>query len=418
MGLTRDVSIAANVPFDVLCHIFDYYAQAETLDHPLETLLLVCKSWSNAARDNSHLWSKISIVFQDLVDLKKWNSLVPRRLGRCPPDVLFDIQIMDTGDGSRGYLQELRHVVVYDKILLSLVGRNGELARRWRTFKASSELNHKCEMRGHLSHPTPNLEELEVTGLFPTGNPLPYTPLLKRFHSPSRFPTAFPDLSTVEDLGFDHAYVTEASSAGATKVVKLTTYNATNALYRVPGTFPSVTHLNLSWPGGQDEDGVGRLGLPALKHLTLCVRSVDDFYWLLNCKGLPLNQVEQAVITSRSPLFDVDEDEIMTDGLYALLKEMTGLKGLEVNGPVIPLMAVRVLSEESELLPGLLLKVKVDGQEMELHKEGKKGASTEVEACTPTTDKDWLNNCHSAINRNWTDVYNELWSMQDNVARS
>ena len=41
-------SMNDRLPFDVLFEIFDYYADNATVYHPLETLLLVCKSWSEA----------------------------------------------------------------------------------------------------------------------------------------------------------------------------------------------------------------------------------------------------------------------------------------------------------------------------------------------------------------------------------
>lgn len=349
MARTEAASIAEKLPFDVLCHIFKYYAQTETVEHPLETLFLVCRSWSTAVQDYSYLWSTIVIKFEDLQELKAWEQRVPGRLGRCMADSLFTIQIMDLTKTPRRSVEEFKYTITYDKLLGSLAGIDGCHIHRWQKLTAITQLNLRSRLGTYLSYPLPNIEELDVTGIYPTGSPFPYTPMLKRFHSPSRWPSAFPDLTTIEDLGFDHNYIKEENLVNCTSVLKVTTYNAEDAPYCIPAVFPSVTHLCLSWPSGQGDEGEGYLVTPALKHLELCARSREDFYWVIECEGLPLDQVEQATITSKAPLFDNLED--IREGFCALLTVMTGLKTLEVKGSIMrKLVAAMISNEEIESL--------------------------------------------------------------------
>jgi hypothetical protein len=49
------------LPFDILAEIFDHYGEEESLSYPLETLLLVCRTWNEAASSHRGLWGRIKI---------------------------------------------------------------------------------------------------------------------------------------------------------------------------------------------------------------------------------------------------------------------------------------------------------------------------------------------------------------------
>ena len=79
--------------FDVLGAIFAFYAETETIIHPLETLLLVCRDWSNAALGHRALWGRLRIYISHEPSSKVWSVRLPLRLARCGSDLPLDIDL-------------------------------------------------------------------------------------------------------------------------------------------------------------------------------------------------------------------------------------------------------------------------------------------------------------------------------------
>jgi hypothetical protein len=71
--------------------VFRYYAGGETFEHPLETLLLICRAWNNAALGHRSLWSRFKLRLANAESLR--NTRPPTRLAWCVPDSLLDITI-------------------------------------------------------------------------------------------------------------------------------------------------------------------------------------------------------------------------------------------------------------------------------------------------------------------------------------
>jgi hypothetical protein len=61
-------------PFDVLGLILSHYAVEETIHYPLETLLVVCQGWKEAALGHCALWNELNIYCTSGITL-------PRRYG-------------------------------------------------------------------------------------------------------------------------------------------------------------------------------------------------------------------------------------------------------------------------------------------------------------------------------------------------
>ncbi|PVG01155.1 hypothetical protein CPB86DRAFT_781733 [Serendipita vermifera] len=78
---------------DILWMIFDFYAETDGPQDPLERLLFVCKYWSLAARQHRRLWTKFPIRLESSNDLKFWFSRTPSRIKICgeegPAEVEF-----------------------------------------------------------------------------------------------------------------------------------------------------------------------------------------------------------------------------------------------------------------------------------------------------------------------------------------
>jgi len=133
---------AENLPHDVLCIIFEYYAESDHPSEPLEALLLVCRSWSNAALNHRILWSTFDIEIDIANDPVYWTSCVERRLARCSVDTLIDVE-METS-----YAMKINKSPPFreacERLLLALTGDSGEIARRWRRFLPNDAFMLSC----------------------------------------------------------------------------------------------------------------------------------------------------------------------------------------------------------------------------------------------------------------------------------
>lgn len=69
-----------DLPLDILCNIFVYYD--ETPEAPLETLLLVCRLWNEAALKSYSIWSDINIRITDGPTALFCTRNLSRRLSR------------------------------------------------------------------------------------------------------------------------------------------------------------------------------------------------------------------------------------------------------------------------------------------------------------------------------------------------
>ncbi|KIM27816.1 hypothetical protein M408DRAFT_24183, partial [Serendipita vermifera MAFF 305830] len=187
------------LPFDILVEIFENYLLEETPKHPVETLLPVCKSWSQAALGATRLWSTFRIVDNPSF----WGFLIPRRLARGPKDAPLDIYIqviyIRAGEpGSQMRWFETQHnEFMYLSLLRSLTGLHGEVARRWRTFSFVDLYRVSKwwgEFGNYLSFSTPHLEKLHLHGIRVACGIFPEAPVLKTFFARKIRVLGFPDL--------------------------------------------------------------------------------------------------------------------------------------------------------------------------------------------------------------------------------
>jgi hypothetical protein len=84
--------------FDVLGLIFSHYTEEENIGYPLETLLLVCRSWSNAALGHRALWNNLRIIIGHEPTISMWKARLPLRLARCALHSPLDIMLRNQLD--------------------------------------------------------------------------------------------------------------------------------------------------------------------------------------------------------------------------------------------------------------------------------------------------------------------------------
>ncbi|KIM30074.1 hypothetical protein M408DRAFT_304098 [Serendipita vermifera MAFF 305830] len=178
-----------NIPFDVLEQIFMHYSSNETIHHPLETLLLVSRSWNAAATNYPTLWAnnlKIHVGHEPTTRI--WKARLPRRLARCGPLAPLSIDVQnhldvppvesistyerlsrdDEDDDSDGgdaceCVHPAREFIA--QALETLAGPKGALCVRWKSVKL--DLGHYpwiCvgdeRIAQTLSYSMPSLENL------------------------------------------------------------------------------------------------------------------------------------------------------------------------------------------------------------------------------------------------------------------
>jgi hypothetical protein len=208
--------------FDVLGHIFYYYAGEETIHHPLETLLLVSRCWKNAALGHRALWNNLRIYLGHSPSSSIWRKRLPLRLARAGPAVplfitIFDILRMMNNDNIPECVENdplyFKHLcpdpfsaswTIFQGpcpcnndaaefvafALECLTGNNGELCARWKEFHVDLgyglELYASRNLARALSHPTPLLTSLLVANIVldqlddKNSTPLTETPRLQR----------------------------------------------------------------------------------------------------------------------------------------------------------------------------------------------------------------------------------------------
>ncbi|CCA74375.1 hypothetical protein PIIN_11795 [Serendipita indica DSM 11827] len=144
-----------SLPPDLLGEIFGYYAISEDLKYPLETLLLVSRSWHEAARIHGGIWASFNIELGNYKSIDLWRTRLPRRLSLAGPTRPLDITVRNVYSISghpfaseflsrkdynqpespeqlaRGVYQ-VRHFML--DLLQDLNGRDGSLAWRWRSL--------------------------------------------------------------------------------------------------------------------------------------------------------------------------------------------------------------------------------------------------------------------------------------------
>lgn len=166
-----------------------------------ETLLLVSRSWYRAASNHAMLWTNIDMHIESWGEMKYWTSCLARRLLRYSANALLDIGIF-----MYIYSKDLRGDKeareASERLLLTLVGESGTIARRWRSFMVddafapiSSDILAHC-----FSFPTPNLQRFHAASLICNQDILPDASSLKSFSIINCILAKFPNLETVTRL--------------------------------------------------------------------------------------------------------------------------------------------------------------------------------------------------------------------------
>jgi hypothetical protein len=316
---------AGKLPFDILCIIFEQYAKFDDRFTPLETLLLVSKSWHNTALHERRLWSSFEIHIRHIEDLDYWNACVTRRLNRCPPPVLFDIHVCI--ESSYG----LPYTRACDTLLMQLAGESGEVARRWRRFVLNDPSFYIPEsvLKRCLSFPTPNLEDIRLEYYYVQGGSafLPDTSSLRIFHLTGHEIPILPNLANTTDLSICVGGVWgEFNEQAIAKATNLVTMKIdTMSPFKLTATYKQLRTLKLE--GVLYKGSLSAFSAPTLTNLMLALVAGNNFHDLMSCKGINFGTLRKVYIRYGS---DHGLDHEIPEYLGGVLQLLTAAINLEL----------------------------------------------------------------------------------------
>lgn len=332
----------ARFPFDVLGIIFDYYLDEETIYFPLETMLLVCRSWNEAALGHRKLWARLKIYIGHFPTSEIWRSRLPRRLERAGHSTLLEIDlrsILDSPNRPRGLQADFnfdrcnrrehntlsmlgcgcifaaRHTV--KALLVILTGPHGELCHRWKSLYLCLN-SSTISVHQELAYPTPNLEAvwLERPAIARGVFILPSIPKLKTFEifTPSFF--TLPKVENVRNLvilgsgrwDMDLSNLQTAVNVETLKIRRDKTSIRAFISYALPQFLPHLS--SFSFIGNYLPHNLKEVQAPNLRRLSL-----ESVY----------SKIHQTIIDSSLPLCDVQELELTwpSIGVFEELKRTT-----------------------------------------------------------------------------------------------
>ncbi|KIM24355.1 hypothetical protein M408DRAFT_331858 [Serendipita vermifera MAFF 305830] len=338
------------LPSDILYIVLEEYVLEETPGYPVETLLLVCKSWMQAALNLPRLWSTFKMRVNDF---KFWRNCISRRLGRCPNNTLVDIHITLSGPRWPGMTKE-DISNLYNDILALLAGPKGEVARRWRSFTAwdpYDEYGFEDRSRFFI-FPTPFLQTFKVHG-FSTFPPfLPEVPSLRVFYAIYGNFACLPNLSATVDVTLDPRSNPQSALMKASLLVSLKIQESNSLLptydaqYRLSSSHPHLESLHLTM--GLLENGLEGFSVPALKRLSVAFRSGAEFRPILSCRGFPLENLREVTIRLYDP--PRQHASVYLDGLRQFLYAIKNAVILELWDWYDITMVLKLLEDESQNL--------------------------------------------------------------------
>ncbi|KAG8757189.1 hypothetical protein FRC14_002281 [Serendipita sp. 396] len=224
------------LPTEIFGNIFSHYAEQADDIHPVETLLLVNRSWHDAALAYCQVWSYIVIELGHIKSIERWRALLPLRLKRAglihPLEItLRNVYSIDAHPSSsfanrpKSQRQkesaenvvtgtyQVRHYIL--DFLQILAGKSGEQAFRWRSLHLDfgDQQWGRCLFTWKvLSYPTPSLRSLFMANLDTSGRDtlfgrslLPSSPLLESGVLINCSVICYPDLGAAMEVSVSTA---------------------------------------------------------------------------------------------------------------------------------------------------------------------------------------------------------------------
>jgi hypothetical protein len=290
---SRNIPQCPPLPSELLSCIFRYYLQTNTPYNPkeghsleqrclVEHLLLVCKSWHDAATADSWLWREI-ILDPEIARVTPYKSLHSYTRVRS---IRSRTQLLNVSiNNERGQVNRLAYLQAYSYLITTM--------SRWeRLFYYINQVDGVlCITIHHLAASTPNLREVVISSsIYALGDIseiLPETPNLKflEISMPgiSQLPRSFCKYKSVAIASIqivdDGACIYALSQLKSIHTLILRpgfpkgTWGCLAGLGRLPLELPSVHTLILVGPLKSLQYRLGRIKFPALQTLEVDLTS-------------------------------------------------------------------------------------------------------------------------------------------------
>jgi hypothetical protein len=325
------------LPFDVLGLVFSHYADEETVEHRLETLLLVCRAWSDAALGHCTLWTNFRIRMGHGLASWVWMRRLQRRLARSGPNTPLDIDVhtlpedTDPANDEDQSLSEIEKEIwnqtpchhrlpngdclCADQVsecahqaIRILGGEDGQHCVRWRSLKLRLSGTDNANVAFALCHPTPNLTLLELVNFrlnswHTTVVILPCIPLVKEVTLLDCFFPSFPSFenATEATIGWTVSrlrYPDLSSLRKTTTLQKLSLRMTTDCEISLPPQLNELRVLHIE--GETIPVNIYKCKMPQLSCLTMDLRGYEhDEYWmdrLFHSDHLPLTSLRRLTL--------------------------------------------------------------------------------------------------------------------------
>jgi len=347
-------TIGARFPFDVLGVIFDFYLDEEAVDFPLETMLLVCRSWNEAALGHRNLWARLKIYLGHFPTSEVWTMRLPRRLERAGDSTPLEIDlrsILDSPNSPQGVRTDfdqcnrLYSNVFGDltcswvhtarrtakELLIMLTGSQGELCHRWKSLYLG--LSPHIDLGKGLAYPTPNLKALwlELPFIPLSIAILPSIPKLKTFEVFRPYSLPLPKIENVRHLVIlDLSRVIDLSNLKtATNVETLTIGTremspTTSIPYSLPQPLPRLS--SMSFIGNSIPSSLNEIQAPNIRRLSL-KSTYPTTLKAIVASSLPLCDLQELHLTWTDPHLWVNELRTTTSDLLLSCISLTHIEG-------------------------------------------------------------------------------------------
>ncbi|KIM26809.1 hypothetical protein M408DRAFT_312158 [Serendipita vermifera MAFF 305830] len=385
------------LPFDVLTEIFPYYATEEVPTYPIETLLLVCKSWHVAALADCSLWGHHRIHIEHRSDTGMLLRRAERRLERSKGLGLMDIELRNVVDANAPKFTEdfedrildikptvncPKRLTWFNKrmiktmscacefnayesvvsLLTFLAGPGGKYCRRWRSLvlvpSSLHYLNDEDFMQDRegrigrvLRYPMPKLISVSIHYFRDVHKP--EFPLLAHAQSLTHLALnncmvyTLPNAENLEFFGIslDHHLITKhwvkkevwRTSMPRLKVLKV---NSRDISLPCPESYPELRTLNLRGVMFPMDKEHTNDSLPHLTHLSLGIGNMTILHNLETSISESLKRVKSLrICLDRLPL-----------QLAGLLQVMSGLELVEGDRQMMGVV-LKLIADLPALLP-------------------------------------------------------------------
>lgn len=327
------------LPFEVLGIIFQICVTDRMEEWPVETLLLVCRTWNRAARGHPTLWTTIVVRIGHDNTFASCTSHVTRRLALSGPSALLDIDIellpLHSEEAPLPCVWQItKHKQCCDiqasrlawHLLSLLAGPDGEGCTRWRQlqFKLDFDTPYYAKKPDDpsfmaLSYPMPSLRHVHLVNIRAPRRILPSCPSLEKAMLVSVLLNPVPDLITCRSLQLfcNDGYTDLSGLRDAARLHRLNLWLDSGQMIDLPSSIPTLTSLMVR--GSPIPPSFQNVHLPKLNSLRIAFCYASELELFMNSDGIPFSRLQKLGIKW---IALVEEDFEM---LRNLLQRLIGL---------------------------------------------------------------------------------------------